>query len=198
VSGSPWTPELRERVARLWAEGLSATKIAVLSGPAFTRNSIIGFVHRQNLSGRITQSAMPRARKARAIPAAPKTEAAKPASSARVKPPVAHIQAAPVAQPEPVPEPLPPPPVLPPIDPPKGAVSAILGLGKGMCKWPIGDPFAEDFHFCCQPWRNDDGPYCAAHSKEAWRGDVTPEERARREVHAEMMRRSKVLRLRAA
>lgn len=49
---SPWTDELRAKVKQLWATH-SATEIANVlkeDGHAFTRNSIIGLLHRLNLT----------------------------------------------------------------------------------------------------------------------------------------------------
>lgn len=43
-------------------------------------------------------------------------------------------------------------------------VSSISGQ---QCKWPIGDPTAEDFHFCGQS-TSTSKPYCAYHSQLAF------------------------------
>ena len=40
-------------------------------------------------------------------------------------------------------------------------------IGSNQCKWPIGDPAAEDFHFCGQPTASGK-PYCAYHSQLAF------------------------------
>ena len=40
-------------------------------------------------------------------------------------------------------------------------------LTERTCKWPIGDPLAEDFHFCGND-SGDSGPYCAYHSRLAF------------------------------
>ena len=46
-----WTDERVARLAKLWAEGLSASQIAADLG-GVTRNAVIGKVHRLGLSGR--------------------------------------------------------------------------------------------------------------------------------------------------
>ena len=48
-----WTDERVEILTKLWAEGLSASRIAGQLG-GVTRNAVIGKVHRLGLSGRVT------------------------------------------------------------------------------------------------------------------------------------------------
>src|SRR5579885_266680 len=62
-----WTDERVELLKKLWADGLSASQIAVELG-GITRNAVIGKVHRLGLSGRAksVSAAAPRPRKARA------------------------------------------------------------------------------------------------------------------------------------
>jgi len=43
----------------------------------------------------------------------------------------------------------------------------ILSLTERMCKWPIGDPKHEDFHFCGKPTVQG-LPYCAEHAAVAY------------------------------
>jgi GcrA cell cycle regulator len=40
-------------------------------------------------------------------------------------------------------------------------------IGQNQCKWPIGDPASEDFHFCGQG-ASAGKPYCAYHSQVAF------------------------------
>ena len=45
--------------------------------------------------------------------------------------------------------------------------ATILTLTEQTCKWPIGDPSTEGFHFCGQ--RSGSGiPYCEYHSRIAY------------------------------
>src|SRR6266498_436657 len=62
-----WTDERVELLKKLWADGLSASRVAVELG-GITRNAVIGKVHRLGLSGRAKapSSSMPRQRKPRA------------------------------------------------------------------------------------------------------------------------------------
>lgn len=45
--------------------------------------------------------------------------------------------------------------------------ATILSLTERMCKWPIGDPAHEDFHFCGKP-AQPGLPYCPEHAAIAY------------------------------
>lgn len=57
----------------------------------------------------------------------------------------------------------------------KPTVSSIDG---NQCKWPVGDPTSEDFHFCGQPSSNGK-PYCAYHSQVAFQPNTVRKETKR-------------------
>ena len=61
-----WTDERVELLKKLWADGLSASRIAAELG-GVSRNSVIGKVHRLGLSGRAksASASVPRQRKPR-------------------------------------------------------------------------------------------------------------------------------------
>jgi GcrA cell cycle regulator len=44
---------------------------------------------------------------------------------------------------------------------------SLAQLTERTCKWPIGDPLAEDFHFCGND-SEESGPYCTYHSRLAF------------------------------
>jgi GcrA cell cycle regulator len=44
---------------------------------------------------------------------------------------------------------------------------ALTELTEKTCKWPIGDPLGEDFHFCGND-SGDSGPYCTYHARLAF------------------------------
>ena len=50
---------------------------------------------------------------------------------------------------------------------PSGQRVTILQLNEHTCKWPIGDPQGEDFHFCGSR-SNSGSPYCERHSRLAY------------------------------
>jgi len=44
----------------------------------------------------------------------------------------------------------------------------LVHLTERMCKWPLGDPRAEDFHFCGADKPAEGGAYCARHMRIAY------------------------------
>jgi GcrA cell cycle regulator len=52
----------------------------------------------------------------------------------------------------------------------KRAGVSLLDLKENMCRWPIGDPREDDFHFCGCPIKPENGrkPYCEKHAKIAY------------------------------
>jgi len=150
-----WTDERVELLKKLWAEGLSASQIAAQLG-GVTRNAVIGKVHRLNLSGRAKPaSSTPRPRKIRsASPHRPSRSYVSGNTALKV-----HAHPAPRRAPAPVP--------IEDLVVPISLRVSLLALNDQMCKWPIGDPGAEDFHFCGH--RNFNGlPYCEYHSRLAY------------------------------
>lgn len=163
-----WTDERVELLKKLWAEGLSASQIAGRLG-GVTRNAVIGKVHRLGLSGRATssRSSVPRPRRNHA-PRQNRTPsltfgtrgnaALKPTFEAEYEPTPAPIEELVI---------------------PLHERASILTLKESMCRWPIGDPAEEDFHFC---GRKKVGPlpYCEHHARLAYQ----PVQSRRREKRA--------------
>lgn len=50
---------------------------------------------------------------------------------------------------------------------PGGDFATVMTLNGVMCRWPIGDPGASDFHFCGNAVE-DGGPYCPGHAELAY------------------------------
>ena len=168
-----WTDDRVATLTKLWAEGLSASQIAKQLG-GVTRNAVIGKVHRLGLSGRAkptkpkgASAAKPKtASRPKAKPAAPPTPKAKPAAAART------ASAKPAAKPAAAPKPaaaLTVPTEAPTEAKPlaDGSYATILTLTERMCKWPIGDPSADEFRFCGRK-TDPDEPYCTPHSMVAY------------------------------
>jgi GcrA cell cycle regulator len=161
-----WTDERVELLKKLWTEGLSASQIAVRLSQGVTRNAVIGKVHRLNLSGRAQapRTAAPRAPRKPREPSHPGRTAGMPslpsAGNTALKPMMrAEAQPRPQALPEPQPVRL--------VDLPQGGRVTILHLSDKTCKWPIGDPGAEDFCFCGHGPRAG-SPYCEYHARLAY------------------------------
>jgi GcrA cell cycle regulator len=59
---------------------------------------------------------------------------------------------------------------------------SLFELQQWHCRWPIGDPTAEDFGFCGN--KPVDGlPYCPVHARGAYRPGTRTREHAVRELH---------------
>ena len=142
-----WTDERVEQLKQYWAEGLSASQIASKMG-GVTRNAVIGKVHRLGLSGRAT-------------PAKPKrgcvTEAAPEAAPAEPE----------TARAEMIDRLLEEPAFVAPAVLSSGDMATVATLQRNMCKWPMGDPASDDFHFCGQPTVPGKS-YCSYHARMAF------------------------------
>ncbi|PYE86397.1 GcrA family cell cycle regulator [Phyllobacterium leguminum] len=178
-----WTDERVELLKKLWSEGLSASQIAAQLG-GVSRNAVIGKVHRLKLSGRGKTSAAPaRSKKVNTVNSTARVNVNAPTSSASQQTvvrtsvhksvgatalqaeysveAVAHTVIRPSAE------------VVVPIS----RRLSLLQLSERTCKWPVGDPLNEDFHFCGND-SAETGPYCTYHSKLAFQ-PVSERRRAR-------------------
>jgi len=148
TSTESWTQERTKRLRELCEEGLSAAQISRALG-GVSRNSVIGKLRRMGWQLRGPQCLHSSIRVAKPKPA-PKPKAA------RVDP--VPIRKAPMAMPT---------PTLAEIE----AEPAPSGV-RHPCKWPIGDPRAAGFKFCCKEAAvRDDGtpwPYCQTHRDRAF------------------------------
>ena len=164
-----WTDERVEKLKKLWSEGLSASQIAAQLG-GVSRNAVIGKVHRLNLPGRAKSGgsvSTTRAAAKRPAAAAPRT--------------ASNFQARPAVRPAPRAvgatalkddldvnamqnlEYKPASNVVVPIS----RRLALTELTERTCKWPVGDPLTDDFHFCgCDA--QESSPYCGYHAKLAY------------------------------
>lgn len=161
-----WSPENIELLKSLWKQGHSASQIAPRI-PGATRSAVIGKVHRLGLSSRKPALTTVQKRAKRAKPSPPITPTEKPepepslASSglSGIEKKIRNIQIGreiDARPPEPPPQ-------------PRGDKPGLMQLGPKDCKWPFGDPRHSDFHFCGAPMAGV-GPYCAAHTAEAYGG----------------------------
>ncbi|HSF95509.1 MAG TPA: GcrA family cell cycle regulator [Thermohalobaculum sp.] len=189
-----WTDERVDKLRELWGEGMSASQIAKALG-GVTRNAVIGKVHRLGLSNRgaapaaqpASDEPKPAARPAAraAKPEAPAASAAPEQTPEPEKPAVTLPRTAPVLR-DPT---LPRAPGLP--TPEEAAARAtlaeiekfarritLLELTERTCKWPIGDPTEENFHFCGLPSVTGK-PYCEHHVAIAFQPMSARRDRAR-------------------
>lgn len=163
-----WTDERVEKLTKLWADGLSASQIAAQLG-GVTRNAVIGKVHRLNLPGRAKSGGGANPQRAKPKPAQPRVSSgfnARPtqrptasrgvggsaAAALRIEPEgEAVAYAAPATD------------VVVPI----ARKLTLIELTERTCKWPVGDPLQEDFHFCGND-SGDSSPYCKFHARLAF------------------------------
>jgi GcrA cell cycle regulator len=158
-----WTEPAVARLRQLWANGRSAAQIAREIG-GLSRAAVIGKVRRLGLDALRAASA----HEPRSISAVPrcasvvgeitrveKAQAQRARALARQQALRALVQGEALAQcPEPVAQ----------TAPPTSRPCSLLQLGPDTCRWPIGDPDNENFHFCGAP-PDADHVYCAHHRR---------------------------------
>ena len=189
-----WTDDRVEKLKELWSDGMSASQIAKALG-GVTRNAVIGKVHRLGLSNRgtapggqpVSDETKPAKKPAKpSRPAKPAVEPSGPvAAPEEVKPAPVVMRTMPVVRDATVPR----APGLP--TPEEQAARAtlaeiekmarrldLLSLTERTCKWPIGDPTEESFHFCGLPSVTGK-PYCEHHVAVAFQPMSTRRDRAR-------------------
>ncbi len=163
-----WTDERVELLKTLWAEGLSAAQIANKMG-GVTRNAVIGKVHRLGLSGRAT-------------PAKPQRGCG-PTQERREVAPVAKQ---PVRQE--VKSVIPEPESITALVLDSGDMTTVATIKNNMCKWPIGDPARDDFHFCGQA-AGAGKSYCTYHARMAFQPPQRRESNPPRRQPAQLAQR---------
>lgn len=150
-----WTDERVELLKKLWMEGLSASQIAAELG-SVTRNAVIGKVHRLGLSGRAkstSSSSRPKRPQRNSTFGGRSTRSAQRKSGGDFQVPATTTR-------EPASRPV-------AIEAPEPLKLELVQLNEQTCKWPIGDPAQEDFHFCGHSTK-EASPYCAFHSRMAY------------------------------
>lgn len=173
-----WTDERVEVLRTMWLGGSSASQIAAQLGDV-TRNAVIGKVHRLGLSGRgkPTSTATPRARKPRATTGAATARPRRTTTTARSSPISVGATALKPSEDQLV--------ALDQTPAARGKADLVLvgespqlsiqELQENTCRWPVGDPLKDDFHFCGRG-ALDGQPYCEFHCGVAFQA---PNERRR-------------------
>ena len=190
----PWTDEMIESLKKMWDEGLSTGEIGKRLG--VSKNSIVGKVHRLKLSGRPSpikkKDAAPHEK---AVKPSVKTETKAPKAvpnkpvvtpqpvAKKVTPPKIEKVTKPAVTPTPsVSKPsiqkktLPEKETeaflnisIPTVSTPRkpGDKVTVTDLDNHTCRWPIGDPKDENFHFCGANVRVGQ-TYCEEHAAVAY------------------------------
>lgn len=130
-----WTDERVERLKRLWADGYSASIVAMMLGDV-TRNAVIGKVHRLELPPRGPRARQPRPPRRMREKSPPKF----------AKAPVVPRIAVKLTAPEP-------------------KMLQVAELRSNHCRWPVGDPRKPGFGFCGEKVAPGSQPYCAYHQE---------------------------------
>jgi GcrA cell cycle regulator len=161
-----WTDERVEKLKKLWSEGLSASQIAAQLG-GVSRNAVIGKVHRLCLPGRAKAGGTQAARPAKRTTSAPR--APNYAGQRTTTRTVTRTAGATVIKEE-VEENVYQEMEIAPSRNVVVPISRRLGLTElteRTCKWPVGDPMKDDFHFCGND-SPDSSPYCNYHQRLAY------------------------------
>jgi GcrA cell cycle regulator len=157
MTQSFWADEANvEALKAYWAEGLSCSQISRAFGWAVTRNAIIGKVSRLGLPGRATSLTI-------------RGHHQKQRSASRPKPFIVKEPQLSVVEEEPV-------------TLQDGSHVTIMTVTDQMCRWPIGDPAATNFHFCGRAPRPG-APYCEAHARKAYQPALTAASRKKGEAN---------------
>ncbi|HEY8616064.1 GcrA family cell cycle regulator [Phenylobacterium sp.] len=157
MSSLSWTDERVARLERLWLAGCSGAEIARALG--VSRCAVLGKVHRLGLQ-----------RKAPRAPASTAAREAAPGSRVRARPAKcaapsaaprsAATRAAVLA--------------LTSAEPATGA-ETVLSVRRDHCRWPYGDPRADEFRLCGDPVVR--GAYCGPHAARAYVGPSSDRQR---------------------
>jgi GcrA cell cycle regulator len=148
-----WTDDRVATLKRLWNDGLSASLIATRIGEV-TRNAVIGKAHphRLGLAGRATGSRKRNPSCSASVFPAPAHTRRMRAQPRRQRELRRSIRAAPKR-----------PLVLAELGPPPDLLVTVRTLTDRSCRWPVGDPKADGFHFCGRT-KPAHGPYCDHHA----------------------------------
>lgn len=163
---SKWTDERVELLKRLWCEGKTAKEIAGALGEGVTRNAVIGKAHRLKLSGRVSPiQANSSPEKEAAISNAKKTGKVLEAKKTGQTAPKRKVT---TTQTEQRPIKISRTEVSVYAEKALGTPVKMIDMKDCMCKWPVGDPQEEGFHFCGAKRGDNGSPYCDTHASIAY------------------------------
>lgn len=158
-----WTDQMVEDLKRMWEEGLTTGEIGKRLG--VSKNSIVGKVHRLQLSGR------PSPIKKKDTPAEETPAPTKPSKPEKTvsqankpkeeKTPAKKEEEVIVEVSAPISAPMPKAPSKP------SGKTMLTDLDNHTCRWPIGDPKDENFHFCGKKVKIGQ-TYCEEHANIAY------------------------------
>ena len=145
-----WTDEMIEKLRQMWKQGLTTSEIAKKIG--VSKNSIVGKVHRLNLTAR--PSPIKKKEEAPLEQPVRKTAEKEPKSTKPVK--KIKIETVEIS-----------PAVAVPSTVETTGCIPLTELDNHTCRWPIGDPRDEGFCFCGKKVRSGQ-TYCEEHAAIAY------------------------------
>ncbi len=160
-----WTDEMVDQLRAMWVEGLTTGEIGKRLG--VSKNSIVGKVHRLGLSGR---------------PSPIKKKEENDSIAATTETPAKPVKEKTVAKEPKATKPKPEKTVVPADAPAEKAAekaechpkphshngkTMLTDLDNHTCRWPLGDPKDENFHFCGRKVRIGQ-TYCDEHANIAY------------------------------
>ena len=149
-----WTEQMVEELRKMWKEGLTTGEIGKRLN--VSKNSIVGKVHRLGLSGRPSPIKKKDETEVKtAAPAKPAKPAAETAPAPAKKKPEPELKASPAPAPKACPAKN------------SGGNVGLTELDNHTCRWPVGDPKDENFHFCGKKVRIGQ-TYCEEHAAQAY------------------------------
>ena len=152
TSDFDWSTAAVAMMRELWAEGLTASVIAVRLGRGVTRNAVLGKVHRLKLTASpVKPRTIARPRKPRQPQPGQIRFRQKPKVTVTPLVKLQMMKARPEGHLEPA---------------ASGHVS-IVQLSAKTCRWPIGDPAHPAFCYC-GGLPKDGTPYCEFHADKAY------------------------------
>lgn len=168
INNIKWTVEGEDLLRQHYKNGLSCSQIAFAINSelrtAFSRNAVIGKIHRLGLDGRPRPASGPRPR--------PRAE-----GSRRYRQDLNRIQekrakiriqyAQPIIEVTEIIE----APTVDDLAIPIEQRKTLLELNENTCRWPVGDPQASDFFFCGAAPKAG-SPYCSCHHRIAYHAPV--------------------------
>ena len=149
-----WTGERVATLKQLWTGGHSASVIAARLGEV-TRNAVIGKVHRLGLAGRKT-GARKKTAPAAGFPFGGRSRCRTPSQLSSLLQARRHRMVRPAQK------------VLPEPGPAPDYAVTVHTLAPQHCRWPIGDPKLDGFHFCGRTRTRSAIPYCDHHAAIAY------------------------------
>lgn len=177
-----WTENTILRLRVLWHQGLSCSQVAdklnLQFGTSFTRNSVIGKIHRlgDELSRVARVSAVYEPEEKTKVPRPKRTQMKR--KRPKWNPEAAELEstAQPYVESTPMSD----------LEIPLEQRKTLMELTSGDCRWPVGDPCTADFFFCGGQRKNG-LPYCAGHCARGFNGAP---QRTRSKAAIEMQRRA--------